>query len=561
MLDEKMFGDVPQKIHKVVANTLEALEEGTEKVKKSNNRQWGFGRAAVIFGALFLITGITVCSVGALRQNYKERMEEMTREDYEQFYSMWEEEMNREFTNDELARYDELEELYVKNGVFPQGGVKVLEEGEVYNGKGIALDIVNHILYLPEELSDEDLLQLIDYQKKHVYSVYMLNEERINGEEMWRSRVTDMTPEEMEELYKMWVYANGEVSGAFSRNLQEEEDERYDALYEQYEKGLFPEKEITIIRYTEEYGGVGAAFCVQDCTYYIPEETLSDEEMLQIIDFTHRALYAHWKINDEIALGLRDGYPQVVREFELFRLRMEAMTGEDYMLFADMAERGTNRELTTTEAALYMQLEDSYKRRGVFPEGQIKVLETGEAYSGIGVAFDRANGTLFFPADEMSEEELLQLIDFRNKCIYSEYVMQIEAKRQEIAWIDRVEALDYGRMTDYYLWWLIADTEVRGGFSRALSEEESKRYNEIVRKYETEGLYTETEINVESQKDLIGDEVTFYSKECRFYLPDRELTDEEMLQIIDYIHKAQYICEKLQKEVNMGLREEYYIYR
>ena len=143
------------------------------------------------------------------------------------------------------------------------------------------------------------------------------------------------------------------------------------------------------------------------------------------------------------------------------------------------------------------ELEELYVKNGVFPQGGVKVLE-----------------------------ELLQLIDFRNKCIYSEYVKQIEAKRQEIAWIDRVEAFDYGRMTDYYLWWLIADTGVRGGFSRVLSEEESKRYNEIVRKYETEGLYTETEINVESQKDLIGDGVTFYSKECRFYLPDRELTEE-----------------------------------
>lgn len=562
MLDSKMFGEVPQKIHNVVVNTLESLEEKNEDKIKKANRIYVIARVATIFCVVFLVTGITVSSVGVLRQKYKERMQEMTHEDFEEFYELWDEKLSRDFTVKELERYHKLEELYEKNGVFPKGQVEVLEGGELYNGKGIALDIREHILYLPGELSDEDLLQLIDYRKKHIYSVYMLNEERINAEESWRVRVVDMTPEEMEEIYKMWVYSTGEVTGAFCRNLSEEEWGRYNELEIRYEEeGLFPEKEICIIRYKEEYTGQEAAFCVQNGTYYFPKGELTDEQMLQMIDFTHKASYAFSKIADEINFGLREGFPIIVREYEVFRQRMEALAEGDYEMFGRMEEKSYSRELTVEEAERYRQWEDSYKRHGVFPEGQITLLAKGENYSGIGTAFDSMTGKIYLPTQEMSDEELLQLIDFRNKCVYSEYMLQVEANRKENAWIERVELLDYGAMIDIYLRWQFADTEVRGGFSRELSIEEKARYDELERKYEKEGLFPEKEVKTVGQKDLIGEGVTFYSRECMYYLPEEELTDEELLQIIDFTHKAIYVCDKIDREVNMGLREAYNIYR
>ncbi len=562
MLDEKMFGEVPLKIHNVVVNTLESLEVKKEETIKKANGLYVISRVAVILCAVFLVTGITVTSVGALRQTYKERMEEMTREDFEEFYELWDEKLSRDFTVKELERYHKLEELYEKNGVFPKGQVKVLKAGEVYNGNGIALDLAEHVLYLPEELSDEDLLQLIDYRKKHVYSVYMLNEERLNTEERWRERVADMTPEETEGLYKIWVYSTGEVTGALCRKLSEEERERYNELKIRYkEEGLFPEREICIIRYKEDYAGQEAAFCVQDGTYYFPEGELTNEQMLQMIDFTQRASYAFSKLADEINLGLREEFPLIVREYEVFRQRMEALTEKDYEEYGSMEEKSYSRELTVEEVERYGQLENSYRRHGLFPEGELTVLAKGEEYSGTGIAFDEVTGKVYIPVREMSEEELLQLIDFRNKRIYSKYMLQVEANRKEYAWIDCVECLDYNAMIDIYLCWRFADTEARGGFSRELSISEKARYEELERKYEVEGLFPEKKVNVVSQKDLIGEGVAFYSGECVYYLPEEILTDEDLLQIIDFTHKAIYICEKIDREVNMGLREAYNIYR
>ena len=42
-----------------------------------------------------------------------------------------------------------------------------------------------------------------------------------------------------------------------------------------------------------------------------------------------------------------------------------------------------------------------------------------------------------------------------------------------------------------------------------------------------------------------------------YYLPDRTLTDEECLQIIDMDHKAHYSLDKIAYEVSMGLRTHY----
>ena len=42
-----------------------------------------------------------------------------------------------------------------------------------------------------------------------------------------------------------------------------------------------------------------------------------------------------------------------------------------------------------------------------------------------------------------------------------------------------------------------------------------------------------------------------------FYLPVRELTDEELLQIIDFRKKAYYSMERIREEIRLGYRQEF----
>ena len=91
---------------------------------------------------------------------------------------------------------------------------------------------------------------------------------------------------------------DGEIHGANdNRNVLSEEEE---ALY----------KEITVITMPEEYSGEGVASCRYEGSIYIPSGEITEEDFLEIIDYYARLAYAFRRIDDEINLGIRDGFPE-----------------------------------------------------------------------------------------------------------------------------------------------------------------------------------------------------------------------------------------------------------
>lgn len=86
-------------------------------------------------------------------------------------------------------------------------------------------------------------------------------------------------------------------------------------------------------------------------------------------------------------------------------------------------------------------------------------------------------------------------------------------------------------------------------YSRPLSEEEKKRTVELREKYISEGLYPEKDHKIINSLDEIRkDEVSFYAPKSFYYIPDRPLTDEELLEMIDYLFKADYALGKRAEE-------------
>ncbi|MBO5054931.1 MAG: hypothetical protein J6C64_01050 [Lachnospiraceae bacterium] len=79
-------------------------------------------------------------------------------------------------------------------------------------------------------------------------------------------------------------------------------------------------------------------------------------------------------------------------------------------------------------------------------------------------------------------------------------------------------------------------------YSRELSEEELIRYNDLFEKYENEGLFPEHDLPVvEKIQDSTTTEYPLYeTSSYKCYLPERTLTDEELLQMIDFVHKLDY---------------------
>lgn len=329
MLNKNMFGEVPEIVHDRVAYTLELLETGSEKTYGkgadkvsyiSGRQRWTKGRirlpkAAVACLACLFVSGLTVSAMSVVSL-YRQRMEEMNAEMLEEFYQIADAgeatTFSRPYTDNEEVRHGELSLEYENEGVFPESQITYLEDAGEYKGEGIGLDASSRTLYLPEnELSDEELLEIIDFEHRISYSIYEQNEERSANGSDWQSRMAEMDAQEMDEVYLIMFSGNSEISGAYSRELSETEKEAYAKLVTCYEEeGMTVQEEVAVIQTSEEYEGTGVAVCEENSTFYLSESELTEEELLQIIDFEHKASYCMEKINQEIDLGLREGYPQ-----------------------------------------------------------------------------------------------------------------------------------------------------------------------------------------------------------------------------------------------------------
>lgn len=85
-------------------------------------------------------------------------------------------------------------------------------------------------------------------------------------------------------------------------------------------------------------------------------------------------------------------------------------------------------------------------------------------------------------------------------------------------------------------------------FSRAYTEEEKSRLHELAGQYQT-GTFPSGELfQAQSTEDAENRELYFLVTNSTFYLPDRELTDEELLEIIDFYAKREYAVTKRAEE-------------
>ena len=92
-------------------------------------------------------------------------------------------------------------------------------------------------------------------------------------------------------------------------------------------------------------------------------------------------------------------------------------------------------------------------------------------------------------------------------------------------------------------------------YSRALSEQEQQRYDQLFAEYEKNGKMPEKELFTEDTYSGTKDYPVYTTKDRRLWLPERDLTDEEMLQIIDYYHVVDYSLQN-ENQKKQALTEE-----
>lgn len=156
----------------------------------------------------------------------------------------------------------------------------------------------------------------------------------------WRRMINMTEKEKKEQLLKLEEStANGD---SFSRALTKSESRRIEALTLSYEEaGNFPAEKITYIDNETEVQQNRVCFLSENSTFYLPKNELTNEQILQIIDFNHKREYslydshslydsqtAHSGIYDEKSDGAETKKP--TRDEELFR-RDAAALGEKWL--------------------------------------------------------------------------------------------------------------------------------------------------------------------------------------------------------------------------------------
>lgn len=77
--------------------------------------------------------------------------------------------------------------------------------------------------------------------------------------------------------------------------------------------------------------------------------------------------------------------------------------------------------------------------------------------------------------------------------------------------------------------------------SRELTEDEKERMETLLCDYQVRGKFPENGLEiVDDEKMITADTLAFITEDSMFVLPERALTDEELLQIIDFYYKRDY---------------------
>ncbi len=167
---QKTAKSLPNTYEEKIARTMEHLSEEKENV------QWkSFPRVAAIV-CVCVVLGTTGVYAGV--KSYMQRLESISDEKIREIDSNIQEYDNdadaytRELTESEKERMEQLRQAYENEGKFPEGEMTTVEKVAEVKADTFCYCYENSTVYLPkEELTDEQLLQLIDLQHVRDYAV------------------------------------------------------------------------------------------------------------------------------------------------------------------------------------------------------------------------------------------------------------------------------------------------------------------------------------------------------------------------------------------------------
>ena len=198
-----------------------------------------------------------------------------------------------------------------------------------------------------------------------------------------------------------------------------------------------------------------------------------------------------------------------------------------------------SRELSEEEIILETDCFNKYVDDLATPEKQISIIENKSDYKGKGVAYCKEDGIIYLPKKNVNEEEMLECIEFSQFSSYIDYE-RYRAATDSNYYLNDLWALSSKEVEEIYLAYFGACTNT-ALFSRELTTSESIMLRNYRKLYKYSDKKPEKLISVISDEtEYAGSGVAFCKTTCCFYIPDSELTAEEVLEILDWEIKAEY---------------------
>ena len=432
------------------------------RVEQEENRAVGMIKVACIVAACFVIMGASAAAVGAILNRF-EKMKAMDEKEKEQIATEIQSGgavdfiSSRKMTEEELARYQELKEAYENNEKSPQKEIDRLNDGEEYSGSGVCLAFTGqgeeNIIYLPKStLTDEELLEIIEYRDKRNYVFAEERQKAEYGEEVWKERLEKMTDEEVDYYYLAFFSASTELAGGYCRGeqstrkgdkvLSEAEQELYQEMVTAYQEEMrIPSEKLRLIEKPDEYDGDKVAFCRWNALYYLPERELTQEDCLEMIDFQTRAQYSSERIRREIDYGYRTGMPHLDKTTKKTPIKLEKKAFSD--------TQGQERAISDASIGDIVKF-GSYEQDGNFENGKevISWYVLDETEDGLMLlSVDVLDGQKFHEQPELVSWEKCDLRKWLNGKFYNEAFSEKEQGRMLAKEVEN----DYGGNTKDYV--------------------------------------------------------------------------------------------------------------
>lgn len=160
-------------------------------------------------------------------------------------------------------------------------------------------------------------------------------------------RMESISQEEVEEINDMVQEERNAEADGFSREYSDAEKERSQMLWQEYENGRFPDGAITQVDDAAAVTEGMLCYISSTGVFNLPDREMTDEEILEIIDFQHKMSYA---VSQSSAA--QDAREEYLSEKSMLKEKVQAVDGISEEEAIEIARKQMESELGEKAAGM-----------------------------------------------------------------------------------------------------------------------------------------------------------------------------------------------------------------